>query len=111
MNTPKHTPGPWFIGGLAVRHIVDINGVVVAEIPILKAQAEVCDQNTSTSNARLIALAPELADALRRCLPWLGKFVASNHHRTTCNPNDCEQSLAQARAVLAKLDEWRTNVC
>lgn len=62
----KHTPGPWTADGFTVE--ADCNGIVVAEVrgPDHRARGKerMEDFEYCRGNARLIAAAPELLDAL-----------------------------------------------
>ena len=67
MNERAFTPGPWFVSepndpqrtGLLIK---PIPGDVVAEIDVL---------SNAIANARLIAAAPELYEALSKALPYI----------------------------------------
>lgn len=54
---PKHTPGPWLCADMAVEYVVYSDGRVQARTD---AHAEV-----DAANARLIAAAPDLLEALQ----------------------------------------------
>lgn len=68
MSAHKHTPGPWCVEGVGIGALVRarINGVIVAVRHRLSAQEH-------EANARLIAAAPELLEALREAvdLAWI----------------------------------------
>ena len=83
MNT-KHTPGPWEYDRNA-GHIV-AQGISVCRISACSGYGEHDD------NARLIAAAPELADALAWALEQIEDDLDPYH----------QQALAHARAVLAQ---------
>ena len=83
MNT-KHTPGPWEYDRNA-GHIVT-QGISVCRISACSGYGEHDD------NARLIAKAPELADALAWALEQLDDDLDPDH----------QQAFAHARAVLAQ---------
>ena len=55
--THAHTPGPW-------RADLDLDGTLrsAENVPI----CQICDHNQSEANARLIAAAPDMLDALDR---------------------------------------------
>ena len=55
MSATKHTPGPWEVTGSG--DIVTSNGIVIAWTNVLGGMEE-------EANARLIAAAPDLFDAL-----------------------------------------------
>lgn len=62
----KHTKGPWEVEGL-----VESNGVGAFRIVApcnTYAIADVFQINSEIANAHLIAAAPELLEALKRCL-------------------------------------------
>lgn len=74
----KHIPGPWTIGemikipyGMEYALAVPINAshtqisTVILEAPYVD---DITDMNEGFANARLIAAAPELLQALERCL-------------------------------------------
>ena len=57
----KHTPGPWH-----VKHWpASANGIIPEAFSIEPGIARIYDGDTKEANARLIAKAPELLDALR----------------------------------------------
>ena len=58
----KHTPGPWTVIGREI-HGPDDSGAIVARIPEWGVLADITDPGLN--NARLIAAAPDLLDALR----------------------------------------------
>lgn len=98
-----HTPGPWIhrtrardghadiIEDSKRRGFVQV-GVPVAESPILDYPHE----NTQTANARLIAAAPELLEALETCEGNISSLLASNH------PAVFGEWLKVVRAAIAK---------
>ena len=98
MNTHTHTPGPWFILGLSVSTIADKNGAVVAELPALKAQAEIMDQAARIANARLIAAAPDLLAALSGLVDVQPESETLEHDLNGCD--GC--ALCSARQAIAK---------
>ena len=72
-----HTPGPWRV----VHHNDDTNRVVVFGI------CEVWSTSRGTeaklANARLIAAAPELLEALKLADEWLDELIAEHSVRLT----------------------------
>lgn len=68
MKNQKHTPGPWhMIDEAGLTYIVNDNDDTVAAIPVDRD-----DDGTEISDARLIAAAPEMLEALikfRKQLP------------------------------------------
>lgn len=62
MSGGKHTPGPWHVSGKAtINH--PVRGWIASVSPVDRA-----------ANARLIAAAPELLEALERVSRWQGKL-------------------------------------
>ena len=96
MNNPKHTPGPWY----AERHggvSADVGGVrrqVAAATgdAIMHGDPAISLGSIQAANARLIAAAPELLEALLRVLMWAPRSTEAA----------CEQDYAAARAAIAK---------
>ena len=60
MSTNKHTPGPWRYVGHFGTHCLDSNGRCIADAPHPNGMSE----EEGFANARLIAAAPELLEAL-----------------------------------------------
>ena len=90
MNT-KHTPEPWNVGEgphKRNREVFDGNGFLVADCRTCCKEPE-----TEKANARLIAAAPDMLEALRELLadPYLSDPI--NADRMTC-----------ARAAIAKAE-------
>lgn len=67
----QYTPGPWFIGDLSVSEIVDKDRRHICRLDGLGPDSTRKDQGERNANARLISLAPEMADALRDVLGFL----------------------------------------
>lgn len=92
-----HSPGPWKAErDITTRkmHCWRIHSPDVRDLAGLEfMSAEDCD-GYGAANARLIALAPRLADALRELLNYVGGHDAEPGH-----------PCAVARAVLAELDK------
>ena len=100
----KHTPGPWAKHNpsnptqtaLIVRELPNHKRTVVAVIPdhLQFGNAAVTDWLEMESNARLVAAAPELLDALRN-LEWAASGVEYME-------TEYAEQLAQARAAIIK---------
>lgn len=98
MSETKHTPGPWH----AKRHEVihSDSGFTVAEIfdgirwiPALDDWQQTIDVDVSHANARLIAAAPELLEALEGALLCLVE---------NCSGHEEEEVKAKAEAAIRK---------
>lgn len=63
----KHTPGPWTVASYDTAD-GDEGGTVLHRITAHAAGAAVADQVFTESDARLIAAAPAMADALQKAL-------------------------------------------
>lgn len=112
MSTGKATPGPWkwndhYLGLRQVSEkgreeilaFVAYEGLHLnRDLPEGRAQA----------NARLIAAAPELRDALRSLVVELEKFDRTAHPGGPDGARDFMLRLRDAQAVLRKLDEVRS---
>ena len=64
MSAPKHTPGPWHVA----------NGVQVRSKRDQIAKVWMMRNGEGNANARLIAAAPELYEALSGTLDWLASY-------------------------------------
>lgn len=87
----KHTPGPW---KLDREVVVDREDLEVATVDVNQGKWE--------ANARLIAAAPELLEALR----WMAQTVHQSHHEgelETCRKATC----VAARDAAAKAEGER----
>ena len=65
--TSKHTPGPWVVAthDLSVRHRSEFGLEIAAVVEtIVSSDGPLMDTETAEANARLIAAAPELLEAL-----------------------------------------------
>ena len=74
MNTTKHTPGPWHThrddtAPLFPRFYVTCKGIRSIAIMTGGSDSSLADENEA--NARLIAAAPELLEALQKLQPIL----------------------------------------
>lgn len=69
-----HTPGPWLYDINHARTmglIVEKDGSTIVE---LSAPENSTAQGDLESNARLIAAAPDMLDALEKCRRWIGQY-------------------------------------
>ena len=68
--TAQYTPGPWTIEGSSRRQIVTVHCIVAITLHISNDPGGPESQDEAEANARLIAAAPELLEALRQLLMW-----------------------------------------
>ena len=86
----KHTPGPWSINDWP-QATTDIAIGAVGTPMIAKVSLRDVSINEQKANARLIAAAPELLEALNT---WLAQYSAEEYE-------DCPE-VVQTRAAIAK---------
>ena len=103
--TTKHTPGPWYVGSgtyegrniYSVASVTDDEGFTYQ--PIV-ASAEDDGIKCWDANARLIAAAPDLLEALQEAEKWFGPFseitINGEHDREDV------RVVALIRAAIAK---------
>jgi len=110
---PEHTPGPWEVAhydgeewyGCDVSvfaRISSVNHRSVARIYGDGVLAHNPNNAERDANARLIAAAPEMLEALEKAVPWLGKMIADGGHLNSVLPRACEIALDQAEAAISK---------
>ena len=94
MNT-KHTPGPWTIGriGDGTEHTAPIEGAgtTVGYVEMHSFDDDETTTPEQAANARLIAAAPDLLEALTDCLDRLEQDYPKDNAR-----------IVNARAAIAK---------
>jgi hypothetical protein len=95
--TTKHTPGPWHLQPIGRELYVEADGPAFICDMQKDCLLEGMDDSAIMPNARLIASAPELLEALQDCLPWVSDYF--------CSLDDADQAkeaMAKARAAIAK---------
>ena len=97
---PAHTPGPWKVrvshNGALRGYSIEHEDETLRSIVASNWEHELCEEHgNSLPNARLIAAAPDLIDALEAVLPDLEHYVATH------GPGP-DKRLAIARAAIAK---------
>lgn len=97
----KHTPGPWRTGE------GEFQDQVFAEILIPPTRddwgkALICETGGNEANARLIAAAPEMLEALRELFKHC--VMIHKHWGEGCNSKEASEAEAKCRAILAKIE-------
>ncbi len=91
-----HTPGPWgIVFNWKSRKVISSNGGTICSdwgYPFELKEAD----------ARLIAAAPELLEALKRLVENIHDYESVNNLAPNPGKQDCWQSVTQARAAIAK---------
>ena len=101
MSTTKHTPGPWRVSTanpLQVNTDKGGDSVGVAESQKYNAPNTFCDPNEAEANAKLIAAAPELLEALDGLLLTVGMTAFKHEGQRAVLQEACDI----ARAAIAK---------
>ena len=86
MSTTKHTPGPWRIESGPYYRAIRVDFEVIADMRQI-------GRSFNESNARLIAAAPDLLDALENVIESWGLGLL---------PHEDSEALDQARAAITK---------
>lgn len=100
----KYTSGPWYVDGFNGRHEyirqVSDSDVCVAQMPHWHDE----HRNELQANARLIAAAPEILEALEALLPFLPDRNAALNYAATNDGRVGASYVAvdQARAIIRK---------
>jgi hypothetical protein len=94
----KHTPGPWNCNraSAAGREII-VSEVSPVDVAVLSHRDK--SQSEINANARLIAAAPDLLEALEWCAETLAVFVADG---SAAPESVIGKNLTTARAAIAK---------
>lgn len=103
----QYTPGPWRVNGTGIdEQTIVADGKAVADIPT-DAAAGLSDTEIF-ANARLIAAAPELLEALKECLNQLRtNDMHSNtvyQHLSNERRNMLSAAQVKARATIPKVE-------
>lgn len=99
-----HTPGPWEITHTVATNRVNIFGTAKNQeyhIGTLQGSSEM-DLDVFKANAQLIAAAPQMLDALKRCVRYLDDLDESGYGSKNDNPCYIDAVAAIAAAQVAK---------
>jgi hypothetical protein len=92
----KHTPGPWAV----VAHEDDDEGYAVVggeyQMPVALPQSTVGGEAEELANARLIAAAPDLLDALRRLLATSRGNASEHEAECGCAVHEADKAIERA---------------
>lgn len=105
-NEQKHTPGPWRENGSVVTAQGSM-ALVVANVrcqldPIVRPDAAAKTFAERDANARLIAAAPELLEALKECARLLNVAFDFEGDVFRKEHNNSVDAICAARAAIAK---------
>lgn len=90
-----HTPGPWVAHG----RNVSVEGRDI-EFPVAQV-TDILHEAEAFANARLIAAAPDLLEALRGCVEQLGHYLLSVE---SGKDDDAESAYQYGMAMIAKAE-------
>lgn len=94
----KHTPGPWKYG---VRRD---NSIWLSIGDPAKGPHRQGDLYASEADARLIAAAPELLEALKETLPFMVDIAKARHHKFELHMADDDSTIGKAMRAIAKAE-------
>ena len=94
----QNTPGPWGTRGLNSTFVINKNGHLIADVYATQYADEVNElPGIAHANARLIASAPELLEALIGCKGAISRLIDKY------NPDDIEAEwIAEANEAIRK---------
>ena len=103
-RAPQFTPGPWSVRDMpwatGTKHYIDAGGGVVATT-LSRQSVNPADKAQVLANARLIAAAPELYEALIGLLPIVFTGSPTNEQNIAHWERERDLGNGQAPAVLA----------
>lgn len=110
--TTKHTPGPWTLGNGEVRIRTEKNeqgrSILVAECYTTGNAGRYPKYEERKANARLIAAAPELLEALKGVMNSIDAYVALNENKPESEWDEYDYMMIPkwkfAKQVLAKAE-------
>lgn len=94
----KHTPGPWKYEARTQTLRSETGNYWLATFDSWDG---VVGEST-TANARLCAAAPELLEACKRAIPWLGMLIAEGDNEKGACPHDAEIALSMLEDAVKK---------
>lgn len=95
----KYTPGPWVLENRGCKYIVSKPGDGYITRDVCRLDGSTMSAFAQEANARLIAAAPELLEALRGLLA-----LDKEHHQRGHDDEDICQEVQAARAAIAKAE-------
>lgn len=101
MNTAQHTPGPWKAGNdipMSVNNKPDNRLVWSDSLLVCDCRSKWIDPGTAANNARLIAAAPDLLEALGGLLARFDKELAILSDKTY-SADDFKEGIVAQRAI------------
>lgn len=96
MRAATHTPGPWG-ASVGAGHVAIMTGPTIDTV----LAYGVTSTPEGVANARLMAAAPEMLEALERLIPWACKAMVEGVHKNCILPNALDSAINQARAAIA----------
>jgi len=98
MNTPQHTPGPWLASRLASPDYAPQYGIYSESNP---NDFAIVKGDNAEANARLIASAPDLLEALENAVVLVHR-MAHEQRRTFLDVEQAKAALPLIRAAIAR---------
>lgn len=95
-----HTPGPWRYAGHGGTHVLDSNGRCIGDAP----QPHGMPPEEGEANARLIAAAPEMLEALMSAVGSLEACAEEFRRRNLREEDLALESIEVVRSAIAKAE-------
>jgi hypothetical protein len=105
MNKGKYTQGEWRFDGHGINAK---DGERIAKVqhsgPYCYDTGLPVRNERFDADSRLIAAAPELLEACKRALPWIGKMIANGNHLDSILPKDAEIAMDMLQDAIDKAE-------
>lgn len=104
MTGAKHTPGPWRLAGKYKGDHGSFWLETEFPMPVFELVPVVGVPSEHLANARLVAAAPELLEALKETLPFMIDIAKARHPQFEPTMADDDSAIGKAMRAIAKAE-------